>query len=191
MTKARISLTLHRVDELDDNNLFKSAMSGVKPIDQDHHKPHHDVKKPPKRRAQNEIDRPIQSTWIDYDMIDQTGWVDGQTICTFKRSGISERRLKMVKTTPILQQHTLDLHRLTGAEALEITSQFITRALENGITLIQLVHGKGHFSQADKPILKNLLLMDLRKNSSVLAYHSALPRNGGTGALNVLLKGKR
>jgi DNA-nicking Smr family endonuclease len=52
---------------------------------------------------------------------------------------------------------------------------------------VRIVHGKGINSTDSLPVLKNVVDRVLRQRSDVLAFHSAPPAQGGTGAVLVLL----
>jgi DNA-nicking Smr family endonuclease len=54
---------------------------------------------------------------------------------------------------------------------------------------VRIVHGKGLRSKAAGPVLKNLTDRMLRRRDDVIAFASARPAQGGTGAVVVLLKG--
>ena len=49
---------------------------------------------------------------------------------------------------------------------------------------MRIIHGKGGDGV---PVLKNLVDRTLRQRGEVLAFHSAPPSQGGTGAVLVLL----
>ena len=51
-----------------------------------------------------------------------------------------------------------------------------------------IIHGKGYGSGPDGPKLKNFVDQYLQYNPNVLAYHSALQKDGGTGAVYIQLK---
>lgn len=173
----------------DDLDFFQQAMQDVSPLDQTHHKPHRTPKKFKKQRQPiDEYINSRQSYMIDYDMIDQSTWVDGDTTVSFHRSGIASKTLKQLKLGKIPCEAVLDLHHHTGAAALAALSEFIDCAVHEGCRAVRVIHGKGYKSKHNKPILKNLIVEDLHKNNFVLAYHSARTRDGGTGALNILLK---
>lgn len=173
----------------DDHDLFRQAMQGTHPLDQSHHRPYQ-----PKRKFKK-TNQPIEyfnnshkDNVIDYGMIDQDNWVDGNKSVSFNRSGISSKTLKQLKSGKLRCEAELDLHHHSGALALTVLSDFIETCVSHGCRVIRVIHGKGYKSQLDKPILKNLVIDDLHKNLFVLAYHSARPQDGGTGALNILLK---
>ena len=60
-------------------------------------------------------------------------------------------------------------------------------ARANGLPCVRIIHGKG-LGSGGVPILKNLVDRLLRQRNDVLAYHSAPPAQGGTGAVLVLLR---
>jgi DNA-nicking Smr family endonuclease len=53
---------------------------------------------------------------------------------------------------------------------------------------VRIVHGKGLRSRAAGPVLKALTDRLLRRRDDVIAFASARPALGGTGAVVVLLK---
>ncbi|MEO5625059.1 MAG: Smr/MutS family protein, partial [Dokdonella sp.] len=53
---------------------------------------------------------------------------------------------------------------------------------------VRIVHGKGLRSKAAGPVLKQLTDSMLRRRADVLAFTSARPAQGGTGAVIVLLQ---
>ncbi|NIW87182.1 MAG: DNA mismatch repair protein MutS, partial [Gammaproteobacteria bacterium] len=53
---------------------------------------------------------------------------------------------------------------------------------------VRVVHGKGHGSLHKLPVLKTKVQGWLRQRDEVLAFCSARPVDGGTGAVYVLLK---
>jgi DNA-nicking Smr family endonuclease len=50
------------------------------------------------------------------------------------------------------------------------------------------VHGKGYRSLDNQPVLKNNLNLWLRQHRDVQAFCSASPKDGGAGAVLVLLR---
>jgi len=52
---------------------------------------------------------------------------------------------------------------------------------------VRIIHGKGRRSGPRGPVLKNMVSKVLQKTAAVVAFTSARPIDGGTGALYVLL----
>jgi DNA-nicking Smr family endonuclease len=86
-------------------------------------------------------------------------------------------------------QREIDLHGLTVAEAKQALRQFLIAALEARVRCVRIIHGKGLRSGHRGPVLKSAVSAVLRRSGAVLAYVSARPVDGGTGAVYVLLGG--
>ena len=56
---------------------------------------------------------------------------------------------------------------------------------------VRIIHGKGQRADAGAPVIKNLVDRLLRQRADVMAFHSAPPAQGGTGAVLVLLARRR
>jgi len=81
----------------------------------------------------------------------------------------------------------LDLHGLTVIEARNELLEFLGECEVLGIRHAIIIHGKG-FRSKDKPVIKPMVNRWLRSTDNVLAFHSAQPKDGGSGAVYVLLK---
>jgi DNA-nicking Smr family endonuclease len=73
------------------------------------------------------------------------------------------------------------------SEAKQALREFLALALMRQWRCVRIVHGKGLRSGHRGPVLKAMVGAMLRKLGPVLAYVSARPVDGGTGALYVLL----
>ena len=83
----------------------------------------------------------------------------------------------------------LDLHGMTVAEARPMLAEFIADSRQQRLRCVRIIHGKGFRSASAQPVLKGLVNNWLRQHDGVLAFCSARPADGGTGAVYVLLKG--
>lgn len=106
----------------------------------------------------------------------------------FAQAGILPKTLRQLKRGELLINARLDLHGLTIAQARAALSKFMYQSSRNKHRIVSIVHGKGSRSQTQYPILKNLTNIWLRQFKQVLAFCSAQPKDGGTGAVHVLLK---
>ena len=77
---------------------------------------------------------------------------------------------------------------MRASSADEAIRIFLAEAREHGYRCVRIIHGKGLRSKDSTPVLKLLTDKVLRFRSDVLAYASAKPSEGGTGAVVVLLK---
>ena len=72
-----------------------------------------------------------------------------------------------------------------GRERLDA---FLRRVRSMGKRCVRVVHGKGKTSEGKLPVLKGKVNVWLRQKDEVMAFCSAIPRDGGGGAVYVLLK---
>lgn len=82
----------------------------------------------------------------------------------------------------------LDLHGLTSAEARREMLKFLHYCEQDGCRCVRIIHGKGYRSENNLPVLKNDLNIWLRQRQEVQAFCSAAQKEGGTGAVIVLLR---
>lgn len=83
----------------------------------------------------------------------------------------------------------LDLHGYTIDEARSALTTFIIAARQEHIRCVRIVHGKGMNSD-EGPVLKMMVRRWLRQMPEVQAFIQALPGEGGSGAVRVLLAKK-
>ena len=85
----------------------------------------------------------------------------------------------------------LDLHGLARDAAQGAVERFLRESRLGGKRCLLLVHGRGRHSADQQPVLKEALhgwLTTGRFGRQVLAFATALPVDGGAGALYVLLR---
>jgi len=81
----------------------------------------------------------------------------------------------------------IDLHGLGADAARDALREFLAEALRRRLGCVRVIHGKGLRSGPGGPVLKHAVNVWLRKVDAVLAFTSAPRRDGGTGAVYVLL----
>lgn len=89
---------------------------------------------------------------------------------------------------------TLDLHGLALDEAREALVTFLARELALGERAVLVVHGKGNHSPRGQSMLRLEVAAWLSQGAAseyVSAFCTALPDEGGEGAMRVLLRTKR
>jgi DNA-nicking Smr family endonuclease len=64
---------------------------------------------------------------------------------------------------------------------------FLGECAEQGIRCVRVVHGKGHGSRDMTPVLKDKVRSWLIQTDAVLAFADTLEKDGGAGAVVVLL----
>ncbi|WP_329743144.1 Smr/MutS family protein [Dyella sp. A6] len=107
---------------------------------------------------------------------------------SFLRDGYPPRLLRQLKRGQFSVQDELDLHHMNAAAAQISIVEFLAEAHDHELRCVRIVHGKGLRSKAAGPVLKALTDRLLRRRDDVVAFASARPAQGGTGAVVVLLK---
>ena len=85
----------------------------------------------------------------------------------------------------------IDLHGLSIDEARDQLSNFIRSCYYQGCQTVLVIHGKAYSQSGSLPLLKSYTNDWLRQLPEVLAFSSAQAKDGGAGALYVLLKRKK
>ena len=171
----------------EDRELFRASVGAVRPLSDNRYRPN--TRRPSAARLARKTDRPAPTAGLSTtdpfpeDLTGERLW--------FARSGIQDRVLRRLQRSRIGADQTLDLHGLTAGIASERLADFLRQASESGARTLRIVHGKGRGSGHRGPVLKALLDRWLRARPEVLAFCSAQPHDGGTGALYVLLRRER
>ncbi len=106
----------------------------------------------------------------------------------FARPGLQHSLLRKLRRGQYSVAAELDLHGMTVVEARQAIVQFLQRVRRRERRCVRIIHGKGNRSQNREPVLKHMVNRWLRQRDEVLAFSSARPVDGGTGAVYVLLK---
>ncbi|GMW05464.1 MAG: Smr/MutS family protein [Gammaproteobacteria bacterium] len=107
---------------------------------------------------------------------------------SFRRQEISAAAFRRLRQGRYAIKAELDLHGMTSAQARVELRAFLAESVAGGIRCVRVVHGKGIRSGQRGPVLKASVNGWLRRWDDVLAFVSAPPRDGGTGAVYVLLR---
>ncbi len=177
----------------DDATLFDRAMDGVTPVDRGRRrrpgpKP---VEVAPGRAPDDEDGEAyailvgLVSGEVPFDITETGEYVEG-FVPDFDR-----RQLRRLRAGEMSVRDELDLHRMTSTEARAALDRFILGAVDRRLSCVRVVHGRGLHSKEEGPVLKEKVVRWLsgrRLGKVVLAFTSARPVDGGTGALYVLLR---
>lgn len=112
--------------------------------------------------------------------------VSPEAALSYARSGVQPRVMQKLKQGTSPWQAAVDLHGCTIDQARDAVLSLLDNARKEGLGIVKIVHGKG--LQNGQPLLKTCVNGWLRQLPAVLAFVSCLPRDGGTGAVYVLLK---
>lgn len=106
----------------------------------------------------------------------------------YHRPGVRKTTLRKLKRGQYVVEAELDLHGYTREQARVALYDFVREAAYRGLRCVRVIHGRGRRSGRHGPVLKPAVASWLRRCDAVLAYTSARPVDGGTGALYVLLR---
>lgn len=109
-------------------------------------------------------------------------------ILSYYQPGLQGRVMRKLRTGQYRVASELDLHGLSAKEAKQELLQFLRDMHPRTGECVRIIHGKGNRSDHRGPVLKTKINNWLRQHGRVLAFHSARPVDGGTGAVYVLLR---
>ncbi len=171
----------------EDRALFSSTVGKVTPV-------HHDRIVPERHRPASE---PLQHLNDESRVMDEllTHEIDPEVMITgeeigYRRPGIQHRVMKQLRQGQYRIQAELDLHRMNSEAARRSIEHFIQQSHADGLSCVLIIHGKGLRSKNTGPVLKDLTASLLPRQRPVMAFASARPVDGGTGAVYVLLRRK-
>jgi len=109
-------------------------------------------------------------------------------VLSYQQAGVQHSVLRKLKKGYYSIGMESDMHGLTVDQARAALASFLDEAQRRGIGCVRIIHGKGLGSPGKVPVIKKLLNHWLKQRKEVLAFCSARPMDGGTGAVYVLLK---
>jgi DNA-nicking Smr family endonuclease len=171
-------------DELPDDASFRDAVGDVKPLP-----PQPVAPRPPRPKPTAAFRRADERAALEESLALAPGeWlIETGDELLFRRAQLSSRLLERLRRGEFAVEDELDLHGLTALEARAALREFLNEALTRRFACVRIIHGKGLRSGPRGPVLKHAVNVWLRKVDAVLAFASAPRRDGGTGAVYVLL----
>lgn len=168
----------------EDLHALEEEMADVIPLPQGTITPYRH-RPPPRPIAQPDYLRE-RHEWEDTELSEQD--LITEEWLSYARPGIQKKLLSDLKRGFLELELSLDLHGFRVQPALETLERFLAICQQRRARCVHIIHGKGHGSEERQPILKQKLNYWLRLRKDVLAFCSATRRDGGNGALYVLLK---
>jgi DNA-nicking Smr family endonuclease len=181
-----------RVD-LDDEQRFLDAVSDVKPLG-GANKRVFSMPDPNVRPAHAASDDELETMASLSDLVSGISDMDITFTDEYLEGyvhGFSPKLMQRLKKGHFPVQDFLDLHGLTKQDAEVKMRDFLHRSHLLGLRCVLIVHGRGHNSENNTPVLKEQMPVWLGKGplrKIVLAFATAKPYDGGTGALYILLR---
>ncbi|MCK4608169.1 MAG: Smr/MutS family protein [Gammaproteobacteria bacterium] len=165
----------------DDSELFRKAMAGVKPISKRH------LARVVARKKVAPKLRKLQLTAMK-PKIEWQGFNDNFALCDvndelfFVRPGVQNKTIKQLRQGKMNLEACLDLHGMTVAVAREELQRFLAGCEQERYRCVLIIHGKGSAT------IKSAVNGWLREYKNTLCFCSAKPKDGGLGAVYLLLR---
>ena len=165
--------------------LFRDAVKDVLPIAAPARVLHAKPKPAPRPAKREEDEQAVLDELARLTFDDDAEFEDDGM---FLRPGLPRDILRKLKRTHWVVQASLDLHGLTGDEAVAETAVFLAGCKRTGIRCVRIIHGKGLRSPGREPVLKRRIRKLLTRRDEVLAFVEPRAIHGGGGAVIVLLE---
>ncbi|MFN4328186.1 MAG: Smr/MutS family protein [Limnobacter sp.] len=174
---------------LEEAQIFQRHVQDVKPLPQAN-RASLDSPKPPPIARQRELDdeRVLEESISDH--MDVERFLETDDKLSYRRSGIGLDALKRLRSGKWVIKSQIDLHGLRTDEARTAVAEFLRDSVKQDHRCVRIIHGKGLGSVGKEPVLKDKVKRWLVQKDEVLAFCQAPPRDGGAGALLVILKAK-
>ncbi|MDX1353036.1 MAG: Smr/MutS family protein [Thiomicrorhabdus sp.] len=180
----------------EDKSIFLQAMQGVKPLDSSNKTPSPNKQKQSQVELLRRVKKRHNTRYNNQMHLDELHLDMGKTIpkvtafesMLFYQKGMRLQDVTKLKKGEFTIQQCLDLHGLTIEQAEIKIIGFLNNAYGGKLRYIRIIHGKGYNSTEEFPALKNLVNLILRQSQTVIGFASTPEKDGGTGAVNILLK---
>jgi len=171
----------------EDANIFREAVKDAKPIKATNRVEPYRIPPSPRPAKREEDERAVldELSRLAFDGSDD---VEIEDDAMFLRPGLPRDILRKLRRTHWVIQEDLDLHGMTGDEAVAATARFLAGCKRAGLRCVRIVHGKGLRSHGREPVLKGRIRRQLTRRDEVLAFVEPRAIHGGSGAVVVLLE---
>ncbi|RLB44327.1 MAG: DNA mismatch repair protein MutS [Deltaproteobacteria bacterium] len=179
-----------------DDEIFLQAVGEVEPLKDNKKKivRHPDPTIKPAHPAPNDELEAMTHLWElvhgigDMDITFSDEYIEGAV------RGFDRKLMRRLRRGEFPVQDYLDLHGLTKKDAEVEIRNFLMRSHAMGLRCVLVIHGRGLNSEDHIPILKERIPIWLSRGpvrKFVLAFSTARPYDGGTGAIYVLLRRRK
>ncbi len=200
----------HEIDD-EDRDLFRRNVEGTRPLKdrKEYTDPVRKAAVHPRKSASggsgrggDDDDRSVSAAGAGRNPVSRRGGssmsapASGDVLC-FQGPGVQNKEMQRLRRGEKIRRRggeipdddRVCLRGMTLKEAERRLDGFLRDSRTQGKRCVLVVHGKGYSSPDGRSTIK-ASIGDWLKSRGVLAYCSALQRDGGTGALYVLLKAK-
>jgi DNA-nicking Smr family endonuclease len=172
----------------DDPDAFRRAMVGVRPLP---NRP--TVPARPRPQAIAKFTRAESQDLLHerHATAADPAVLEASDTLTFRRAHLRDATMRKLKRGQFAIEAEIDLHGLRGHAAHAALRQFLNDCVHRGLRCVRVIHGKGLRSGPGGPVLKLVVHHWLRKVENVEAFAAARSVDGGSGAVYVLLAGRK
>jgi DNA-nicking Smr family endonuclease len=170
----------------EDLRAFREAMSDVRPLPARESPPMAPAPRPAARFARADEQQVLRESLLPPE---DPALLESGDELAFRRPWIRADVLKRLRRGQFFVGSEIDLHGLGRHAAHAALREFIGEAADRGLGCVRVIHGKGRRSGPGGPVLKHVVDHWLRRMDDVVAFASARPVDGGSGAVYVLLAG--
>ncbi len=164
-----------------DSELFREAVGDAEPLSVNQAEPYRERPRPVPR-PQAAAEEPDDVTLLAESQVETHDYL------LYARPGVQARVLAELQRGRIEPELEVDLHGLRAEHARALLRAFFADCRQRRVRCARIIHGKGRGSGERQPMLKCKVNYWLRLRDDVLAFCSATRRDGGTGAVYVLLR---
>lgn len=172
-------------EEDDDLAAFRDAMRGVRPIAAEERVERRRRPRPVPRFSQDDEQRVLAESLAGDPA---SAMLETGDELLYLREGANPKLLRRLRRGEFRIAAEADLHGLNERQAGDAIRDFLAEARRERWQCVRIIHGKGLRSGPAGPVLKAKTASVLRRREDVLAFASARPVDGGTGAVLVLLE---
>jgi len=165
----------------EDAELFRQAVADATPLPPPSH-----VAPTPAATPKARIPSPVAPP-PPHDNLSDHGAGD-ESLQEFLRPSLAPALLRKLRRGQPPVQDSLDLHGLSSDEARRLLQVFLREATQRGQRCVRVIHGKGWQAGGGEGVLKIRTRHWLTQCPEVLAFCEPQLREGGGGAVIVLLK---
>ena len=122
------------------------------------------------------------------DGFDVDGLLDEDPTLSYAQPGVGPDVVRKLRKRHWPVQDELDLHGMNRDQARDAVVDFLHRANRRGVRCVRIVHGIGYGSPKGQPVLRGIVHSWLVQMGEVIAFCVAGKKDGGHGALVVLLR---
>jgi DNA-nicking Smr family endonuclease len=166
-----------------DDELFRDAMRGVRRL-----KKEATAHRAPKAEPRARFRRADEQAVLRESLTIDPATVETGDELAFRRDHVTPAVLRKLRNGEYAVDAEIDLHGLNANDSARVLKSFLAEAVMARLSCVRIVHGKGRRSGPGGPVLKNVVNVTLRRLDVIVAFGSARPIDGGTGAVYALLR---